>query len=172
MNIRQTLCIAAIAAISLTPACNTVDDDRIPNLPVNISLGDPGLWNSFGVWGFGQSRRFVTTLKEPAGFHYPINASTGFGGVLLVLGMDPFSNDTQIPLAYDLSCPVECRPDIRVYVDTETFEAICPDCGSRYDVTMAGGSPTDGPALTGSRKYGLRRYQVYPTATGGYIITN
>ena len=141
-------------------------------MPVNINLSDPGLWNTYGVAGFGLCRYFIPRLGQPAGFSYTVSTATGFGGVLLIMGMNPFSAETNVPLAYDLACPVEMSPNVRVEVTGDLYEAVCPECGSHYDVTLSGGAPLSGPAATGSRKYGLRRYQCLPTMNGGYIITN
>lgn len=162
-----------VAALALIAAggCHSVDDDSIPAMPVNINLSDAGLWNTYGVAGFGLYRYFIPRLNEPQGYRYTANTATGFGGVLLIGGMDPFTTETNVPLAYDLACPVECNPDTRVVVDNSTFEAVCPECGSRYNVTMQGGSPISGPAATGSRKLGLSRYSCLRTSGGGYIIT-
>lgn len=151
--------------------CHSVDDDRIPAMPVSINLSDPGLWNTYGVAGFGLCRYFVPRLGQPAGFSYTVSTATGFGGVLLIMGMDPFSVETNVPLAYDLACPVECDPNVIVSVDPSIFEAICPKCGSHYDVTMQGGAPLSGPAADGKHKFGLTRYQCLPTSMGGYMIT-
>lgn len=155
-------------------SCETVDDDRIPGMAVNVNIGDTGLWNTYGVAGFGSHRNFIFkgNIHEPAGFAYNMQSATGFGGILLINGMDPFTNDTDVPLAYDLACPIECRQDVRVEIEGDLYEAVCPVCHSRYDVTMAGGAPKSGPAATGEHKYGLRRYQCLPTSMGGYIITN
>lgn len=172
MNGSSRFLIAVLLTICSLTSCNTVDDDRIPSWPVNINLGDAGIWNSFGVWNYGQSRSFIRQSLEPAGFSYPANSATGFGGVLLIMGMNTSDSNTMIPLAYDLSCPVERQRDITVYVDPESFEAVCPVCESHYEVTMAGGAPVSGPALTGSHVYGLRHYRCLPAAAGGYIITN
>lgn len=152
-------------------SCHKVDDDRIPAMPVSINLSDPGLWNTYGVAGFGLYRYFVPSLRQPAGFSYTTSTATGYGGVLLIMGMNPFTADTNVPLAYDLACPVECDPSVRVAIDNTSFEAICPKCGSHYDVTMQGGSPVSGPASEGKYKYGLTRYQCMPTTLGGYMIT-
>lgn len=160
---------------AMTSGCETVDDTRIPSLPVYIDLSDPGLWNTYGVSGFGSWNRFICqpgSAVEPSGFAYKDGAATGYGGVLLVEGMDPFELQTSMPLAYDLSCPIERSQTIRVAIDPETFEAVCPECHSHYDVTMGAGAPTAGPALTGSRQYGLRRYACHATALGGYIIND
>lgn len=155
-------------------SCNSVDDERIPRMPVNISLADAGTWNTYGVSGFGMSQRFILTqtLREPSGFPYSAVSATGYGGVLLINGMDAYTADTNVPLAYDLSCPVEMKQSVRVEVEGELYHAVCPVCGSIYDVTMGGGAPLSGPAATGKHKYGLRRYSCYPTGTGGYIISN
>ena len=162
-----------IAAVFLT-GCQSVDSDRIPSMPVNIVLSDISLWNTYGVTGFGQTRNFILSKgeREPAGFPYSQTSSTGFGGVLLIEGMDPYSMEASVPLAYDLSCPVEKKADIRAIVDNDSFEAICPICGSHYDVTMGGGAPLSGPAAASTMRYGLRRYRCLPSENGGYIITN
>lgn len=155
-------------------SCSRIDDDRIPALAVYINLGEAGMWNTYGVAGYGQCRYFVisTGAREPAGFPYGNRETTGFGGVMLISGMDPFNNNTGVPLAYDMACPVERRSDVRVRVSGELYEAVCPVCGSHYDVTMGGGTPLSGPAAEGKYKYGLRRYQCLPTQTGGYVVTN
>lgn len=173
-SLMKYLCLALLTALlTVAAGCNTIDDDRIPAMPVNINLGDVGMWNTYGVTGFGIYRYFILTSTEsvPRGFPYKVNSATGFGGIMLIGGMDPYTTETNIPLAYDLACPVECRQDIRVYVDEASYEAVCPVCGSRYDVTMAGGAPTGGPALTGKHKYALKKYNCIPTQTGGYMIT-
>lgn len=168
---RKFLPLITLIAIFLT-GCESVDDDRIPNLAVNVNIGDSGLWNTYGVSGFGSSRNFILTsnLRQPSGFPYSTQSATGFGGILLINGMDPFTATTDVPLAYDLACPVECKPDVRVQIEGDLYEAVCPMCHSHYDVTMSGGSPISGPAA--KQKFGLRRYQCLPTTLGGYIITN
>ncbi len=163
-----------MGVLSVLASCNQVDDDRIPSLPVYINLSGAGLWNSYGVSGVGISRRFINYQGEqsPAGFPYNANTYVGFGGVLLIGGIDPFTSEPNVPLAYDLSCPVERSQTVRVAVEMESLEAVCPVCGSHYNVVTSGGSPVSGPALTGEYKYGLRRYSCDPGQGGGYIIHN
>ena len=164
-----------IAVIAITAGgCDSVDDDRIPAAPVNIVLSDAGTWNTYGVAGYGANRRFILSqgTREPFGFPYSQTSATGFGGVLLISGMDPFTATTDTPLAYDLACPVERKSDVRVEIESDMYEAVCPICGSHYDVTMGGGSPLSGPAATGNTKYGLKRYRCIPSGNGGFIITN
>lgn len=139
-------------------------------MPVAINLADPGLWNTFGVTALGQNRSFIKTQRQPSGFAYTDATYTGLGGVLLICGVDGLSGQTGVPLAYDLSCPVECKPDVRVAVNPETFDAVCPKCGSRYNVYDAGGATISGPAAEEKIK-GLQRYACLPGAAGGYTIT-
>ena len=171
MNILHRIGLASAGLLLLvgSTGCDSIDEDRIPAYPVQINLNNPGLWNVYGVAGYGQHRDFIRQTGTPANFPFTETTYTGYGGVLLIMGMDPYSAGNVVPLAYDLSCPVERRENIRVYVDDETLEAICPVCESHYDVCMAGGSPTAGPALTGHVKYALQRYMAYP-ANGGYVI--
>lgn len=160
-----------IAAVGVFVGCEGIDDNRIPALSVSIRLDNTGTWNTYGVGGYGQYRYFIRDTREPANFPYSETTYTGFGGVLLISGMDPFTTETNVPLAYDMACPVECKRDIRVRIDDSTLDAVCSVCGSRYDVVMTGGAPIAGPALTGDVKYRLQPYKCIPGNTGGYYIT-
>lgn len=166
--------LSLMLLLSALCACNQVDDDRIPSLPVYIDLRGAGMWNTYGVSGVGINRSFINWqgVVSPSDFPFTANTHLGFGGVLLIGGIDPFTTESNIPLAYDLSCPVEKSQTVRVYIDADDLEAVCPKCGSRYDVVTAGGSPVGGPALTGEYKYGLRRYVCDPEQGGGYVVHN
>lgn len=171
---KPRIVLSALATLLLALAsCDTLVDDRIPAMPVNINLGGHGMWNTYGVSGYGQYNRFIlySNTRLPSGFPYTETSRTGFGGVLLISCVDPFSGDMG-PMAYDLACPVERKQTVRVEVDPENYEAFCPECGSRYNITERGGSPISGPALTS--KYQLKRYNCIPAGDGmgGYIITN
>ena len=164
--------IITLAITTFCQGCNSVDDQRIPNMPVNIAIADPGMWNTFGVAGFGSHRIFIISEHIPSAFPYTSKSATGFGGVLLIEGTDPFSSTTASPLAYDLACPVERKADVRVAIDNETYVAVCPECGSSYDVTMQRGAPMGGPAAQGKYKYALKSYNCIASGSGGYYITN
>lgn len=155
---------ALLTALMMT-GCNEVDSSRIPAYRVQIVF-NAGQWDSFGVFGLGEHREFIRETRTPSNFAFTETTFTGFGGVLLFYGMDPFTGEGR-PLAYDLACPVECKPDIRVVVDDNTLNAVCPVCGSHYNIYMSGGVATEGPAAT--YRYQLRNYVVVPYNTG-YII--
>lgn len=162
----KLLCLAALWPV--LSGCHQLNDERIPGMAVNVDLSNQGIWNTYGVHGYGQYNYFLFSgnVREPAGFPYSYNSATGYGGILLISGQG-FSGDVQ-PLAYDRSCPVERLPDVRVFIDANTLEAVCPDCHSHYNVVEANGAPVSGPAQ--SMHYAMTSYSCYPTNTGGYII--
>ena len=146
-------------------ACQSIDDKRIPAAPVNIVFKTQGEWETYGVNGAASHRRFIKTTNppEPVNFPYAVSSYTGYGGVLLVT--DYYGT----PLAYDLSCPYEAKPDIRIRVDAQAGNAVCPVCGSTYDIFEAFGHPTSGPAA--QRGYGLARYRVLnPNQPLNYMV--
>lgn len=158
------LCAAGLAS------CGSDSPGHFPAMPVAINLADPGLWNTYGVFALGQTRSFIKAQRQPSGFAYTDATYTGLGGVLLICGIDGLTGQTGVPLAYDLSCPVECNADVRVAVDPDSFEAICHKCGSHYNVYEAGGASVSGKAVE-EKISGLRRYSCRPSSMGGYTIT-
>lgn len=173
MNDRIAGSLIAVIMLLSAGGCRSINDSRIPAMPVNINLSDRGMWTAYGVSGFGDFDYFVFrsgSAREPSGFPYVDTSATGFGGVLLIEGIDPFSGESGSPMAYDLSCPVEKSPTIRVRIDGQNYEAVCPVCDSHYNVTTGAGAPTAGEALT--LHYGLKRYYCHPTSSGGYIIND
>lgn len=166
--------LTAVFILLLLGGCNTIDSERIPNYNVMINLTPQASWQTYGVLGFGDSRRFIRELRDPSNFPWTAQTYTGFGGILLVNGVDAFTSEAGVPLAYDLACPVECQRDVRVVMVNEDPLPVaqCPVCKSRYDVIQAGGRPLSGKALT--ENYGLRIYRCLQPANGmgGYIVTN
>ena len=152
----------AMIVLLTATACEHIDNKAVPSFTVRIDLGNYALWNTYGVSGMGDYRIFNRNKNLPANFPYSVNTFTGYGGVLLMMGMDG-------PMAYDLSCPVEAGMDITLSIDPENFEAVCAKCNSRYDPLMGAGGPIRGVAI--NNKVGMRQYRVLPSA-GGYVITN
>lgn len=151
-----------IAFAILVASCNRVDDTRIPAAPVNIVFNDSGMWDVYGVGGAMQYKYFIKN-EQPANFPWTISTYTGYGGVLLV--RDFYGT----PLAYDMACPVECRPTTRIFVDNTLNIAECPVCHSTYAIYENYGRPLSG--LAAERGYGLRHYNVMANSFGGYNIT-
>jgi hypothetical protein len=158
---------ALIAIIATLTSCESIDDERIPPVAVRLELDNQGLWDTYGVHGYGDYRYFIREEKKPSNFTYTDLTRTGFGGILLINGY--YAGDYNVPLAYDLACPVEARYNVRLQIDRSTFEAHCKKCGSRFDVCEGYGRPTSGEAL--NRGFGMKQYSVFPAQTGGYVIT-
>ena len=141
-------------------ACEKVETNRIPPLPVYLNFGNQGLWNTYGVSGYGDYAFFSKTDNIPVNYSYKANDYTGFGGVLLIEGING-------PVAYDRACPVEAKKNVVLKINAK-YEAECPQCGSRFNVCDAAGAPIAGPAL--DNRYGLEPINVIPSG-GGYIIS-
>ena len=155
--------LAALAIVLAVSSCDTLDNERIPVQPVNISFATVADWNVYGVSGALTWRSFVREERLPSNYPYTAMTYTGFGGVLLV--GDVFGN----PQAYDLACPFECSRTVRLFINTEAEHlAECPKCGSRFNVFSLTGHPVSGPAA--ERGYALRRYRVEPGRAGEYYI--
>lgn len=150
-------------------SCEKIDNQRIPGVAVNIELSNAGLWDTYGVHGYGQYNMFIKNLRIPGNYSYTASTFTGFGGVLLISGFDSNTGDYNAPLAYDLACPVEAKSDVLVEIDKNNYEAVCKKCGSRYNVCEGQGAPLSGKAV--EYKYGMQRYNAYPAQLGGYIIS-
>lgn len=160
---RLSLAITLLLSLILS-SCERINDDRIPPLSVNIEFANVGMWHTYGVAATPDFRYFVKSELKPAGFPYTELTYTGFGGVLLLC--DIMNN----PRAYDMACPYEAKNNVKIYVDKEKLQAVCPKCGSRFDIYDNPGYPLSGPAA--EKRYGLQQYRVFgPNSFGGYVIT-
>ena len=148
--------------IILFSGCDKNDEYRIPVTTVRIEFRSSALWSQYGVHAFPDYQKFILN-KIPNKEFYNVSSATGYGGVLLVCG---YSNQLY---AYDLTCPVERDPSVRIDIDEEPYHAYCPQCKSTFDVFEGTGSPLSGTAR--EHKYMLRSYQV-GIANGLYYITN
>ena len=150
------LCALLSCAVA---GCDNYDEERIPMRNVRIEI-NTAEWSVYGVHGYMEWNTFIRNAV-PQGFTWRSNEYSGFGGVLLVCGLE------EQLLAYDLACPVECQSNVRVHVDEAQGIAVCNLCGSTYDVFNGYGQPLSGAAK--DAKYGLTSYRVIPSATGCVI---
>lgn len=153
-----------IGAFFALGGCSSVDNKRTPPAPVRIAFPTEAEWRLWGTPAATDYRTFIFNANErvPANFPWTALTHTGYGGVLLV------SDVMGTPVAFDLSCPVENRADVRVAVDTETNQAVCPVCKSRYEVFSNFGIPLSGRAH--DLGYALTRYNVGPGQGGEYRV--
>ncbi len=169
-KMNKILTIACLMTVAVMAAsCDRIDNKAVPNYTVRLNLGTYALWNTYGVKGVGDYQFFNRDKGIPGNFPYNVNTYTGFGGVLLVMGLNSGSS-SYMPLAFDAACPVESNANVTVSIDPKNFDAFCPQCGSRYNVVTGAGGPTSGEAV--KKKVGLRTYVVRQSTNGGYIITS
>ena len=154
--------MTALLPLVMSSSCDHIDNKTLPNFTVRIDLGSYALWNTYGVNGMGDYRIFNRDKRLPSNFPYNVNTFTGYGGVLLMMGMDA-------PMAYDLACPVEASQDVVLSISADNFDAVCPRCNSHFDPLMNAGGPVSGVAI--KNKVGMRQYRVTPS-NGGYFISN
>ncbi|MCM1336470.1 MAG: hypothetical protein NC187_05480 [Candidatus Amulumruptor caecigallinarius] len=159
------LAMTGLVAVSTLSGCDKADDERIPSSAVYLPF-TTGLWNVYGVAGAGSWGYYSKSQGEPQGFPYAAMHETGFGGILLV------TDYLGSPVAYSAACPVE-RSN-RFHLDVTDVEgksvAMCPECGSTYDVFANQGTPLSGPAH--EKKYALTRYKVTANELYPVIVTD
>ena len=166
---KKLMYIVLVALMALASSCEQINNKEVPNYVVRIDLGSYALWNTYGVSGVGDYRIFDRAHNLPSNFPYNANTYTGFGGGLLIMGLDS-STGGYAPIAFDAACPVENQAGIKVAIDPATLEAVCPQCKSHYNVLTGSGGPVSGRAYTS--RYGLRMCAVHQSKLGGYIITS
>lgn len=161
-RLSKVLCALVMAILALAgSSCDSVDNKRLPVVPVSLMFWTQADWDTYGVTGAGQYRIFNKEKRIPTGFNYLAASYTGFGGVLLC------STFLGEPVAFDAACPVECRADVVVFIN-DNFEAECPRCHSRYDVFSLMGGCISGEAA--EKGYGLQIYNVTPGRNGEFMV--
>lgn len=159
-NMFLTLAVFGLAG------CDSVhlNYNRVPRTSVYVPFTTESEWHEYGVGGALQSRRFIRQERVPGNYPYPDYSYTGYGGVLLTCDVMSAIH------VFDLSCPVERRPDVRIVIGSDNF-ARCPQCGSVYDVFQIErnpGDPVSGPAF--AEGYGLRSYRLLYGVDGRYAL--
>jgi nitrite reductase/ring-hydroxylating ferredoxin subunit len=146
---RITLIICCLFAFHFS--CTDKYDNPIPSFPVYLYLD---------LTFEDKALKAVGSYKEYTGqnINPGIGERIGFGGILVVHTMlDEYK-------AFDRACPYEAQSNITVEVDDDGLHAVCPKCGTKYDVIGFGtGTPSEGVS-----KYMLRPYNT--TLNGSKLI--
>jgi nitrite reductase/ring-hydroxylating ferredoxin subunit len=91
---------------------------------------------------------------------------TGYGGVLVYHGLNNMGSTSYY--AFDISCPHEATKSVVVAVDNDKIYAVCPKCGSKYELLNGIGNPISGPSQ--QEGYYLKPYTV--STNGDRIIVS
>ena len=108
--------------------------------------------------------RTVPSAATYTHYSHPISSAYrafGFGGVLVVHGVDAEF------YAFDLSCPYENRSSVRVEPDSDIIYAVCPQCGTKYLINDGSGVPVEGVG-----RHGLKPYRTESDGRGTVIVYN
>lgn len=141
----QSLLIFLILLIYIgLSSCENEDQRRIPEASVYMELN---LTTSYPT--FRNSVNDTLVFTQPRNGH-PTDR-VGYGGILVYT----FVNGTDLNYcAFDLCCPNEVNPNIRVYPN-DRGEAVCKSCGTVYQLLTGTGMVASGPS-----KWNLKRYTV------------
>lgn len=146
-----------IIAFLCLQSCEDPNQSRIPYVPVQMNIN---LSVQYPTFKDVVNDTLVFT-KPRLGYEY--QDRIGYGGILAIVGI---GNNGTAYYAYDLCCPYEADPAIRVYPN-DAGTASCKVCGSEFYITDGWGRVSKGPS-----KWSLKRYTVsyQQTPTGNMLL--
>jgi hypothetical protein len=133
--------ILIICCILISAASCKVEENPIPRVAVYLNLD---------LTYEDKELKTIPSYKEytAKNINIGIGERAGFGGILVVhdhLGQYK---------AFDRACPFEATSSVTVKVDDDILYAVCPKCGTTYEIGLSNGVPS------GKSKHGLRQYNV------------
>ena len=130
--------------VAFTFSCDKSVFNPIPNATVLLYL-------HLDTDAYDMGLRAVNSAKTYPNPNHAFNSieRTGYGGILVFHGQE---NGAEAFFAYDMACPNEASPTVKVVVENTLF-ARCPKCKSKYEIWSGIGNPVEGPS-----KYSLKRY--------------
>ncbi len=90
---------------------------------------------------------------------------TGFGGILVYHGLS--GSGSGAFFAFDAACPHEASTNTIVEVDEAAIYAVCPKCGSKFELLNGIGNPVEGPCA--EDKQSLKQYIVETSGNKIYV---
>ncbi len=133
-------------SVLLFSACYTNFDSSIPDYPVYLELDltyEDNELNAIQAY----------KLYLPTSVNQAVER-TGYGGVLVYHGLSS-TGSSEAYYAFDASCPVECKTTIRVEVDDDAINAVCPNCGTKYEIINGIGHPVEGEGTETLKQYNV-----------------
>jgi hypothetical protein len=131
-----------ILFVGIAFSCDKQYYTSIPNVPVNLDLNLNGLDSKLNA-----KLAYEIFTKPRVALE-----QLGYGGILVINGV----GENQVDLyAFDLTCPVEAQPSVRIIPDSTGVTAHCPKCGTVFNIADGTGAPK-----SGGTKYFLKSYRV------------
>lgn len=135
--------------VLLVMSCSKGIEPSLPTYPVNLIIDLDLEWRLKAV----QAHKIFNKSNTV----YQYDAQTGMGGILIYHGFDNNGGGAKDAYyAFDAACPYEASTNAIVEVDEDGIYAVCPKCGSKYELLNGLGNPTQGSLST---KY-LQHYPV------------
>ncbi|MGN0186513.1 MAG: hypothetical protein ACI392_02040 [Paludibacteraceae bacterium] len=138
MRPRCVIIVGVVLSAVFLSGCKNNVVSTIPSAPVSLEfniLRDAPTLNAIGG---------VATFVTPKyAYQY-----LGYGGIVV------FHDFEDRFVAFDLACPNEIDPNVRVNVDSIP-EAICSKCGAIFDIGYSRGYP-----IAGECRYPMKQYNV------------
>lgn len=150
--------LSCLLLLLATGACSKYEESNIPYAPVflNIDLRyeDKDL---VGLY----KHKSITAPRTAA-------ERAGYSGVLVICGINTTTGGTTY-YAFDLCCPHEAKKNIMIEAN-DAGKAVCPECGTEYEIGYGTGAPTEGVS-----RYPLRKYAVSQKSPGNdqeWVVRN
>ena len=137
-------------------SCKEEARPSIPSFEVYIEVSRSSFPNDYAK--LQNPNNAVSYIYTP-GVPMPANFKYGYGGVLIFRDLEGRIKSC------DLACPVEASRTVRVEVNMPY--AVCPVCGSKFDLSYGFASPSAGPA-----KESLRIYSNVFERVNSIIVSN
>lgn len=146
-----TICCLCVCFFS----CKT-EENPIPSYPVRLNLD---------LTYKDKELKAIPAYKEYTNqnINITLGERIGYGGVLVIHTMLGEYK------AFDRACPYEANANVTVQVDEELLYAVCPKCGTKYEIGLIGfgdGRPD------GVGRYGLRPYNTNRSNNNTLIVSN
>ena len=141
----------------VTFSCEKLGENPV-NGPVNLRLD---LLNRDKILKVPPSYRVYLYSRRGVDYNPERYESLGLGGLLIVHTV------VNGYFAFDLACPNEQNPNPNtiVEVDADGMNAVCPKCGTKYEIWHGTGIALE------DQKYGLRSYPISVNGNSG-IVSN
>ena len=132
--------------ILLVCSCSKMAETTIPNYPVYLELD-----LTFEDRALKASQAYKIYTQSNIG---PLETA-GFGVVLVFHGFSNNGGTGETYYAFDAACPFEAQANVKVEVDENAIYAICPKCGSKFEILNGIGNPVEGPSKSYLRQYSV-----------------
>lgn len=82
---KKVLCILLLQAmLAAITGCSSIEDDRIPPAPVNLTFRTVADWDMYANPTALEYKMFIKEQRIPSNFNYTAISETGLGGILIV----------------------------------------------------------------------------------------